>query len=73
MDGGFSWTGGGLEYPETTGTPAWSADRRTCTLPVRLRPNHSYRLGLNSPSHRNFKSADGVALEPVVWTFATGQ
>lgn len=48
-------------------------DRRTCVLPVRLEPNHRYRLGLNSRSHRNFRSAAGVSLAPVVYVFHTGE
>jgi hypothetical protein len=73
MGGGFSWTGGGEQMPEGAGSPYWSADKKTCTLPVRLKPNWSYRLGLNSPSHRNFRSEEGLPLERVVWTFSTGQ
>jgi hypothetical protein len=42
-------------------------------LPVRLEPNHQYRLGLNSPSHNNFQSAASVPLDPVIYTFQTGQ
>ncbi len=72
MGGGFSWTGGGPEFPETTGKPFWAADRRTCVLPVRLQPNWSYRVGLNSPSHKNFRSASGTPLQQVVWRFSTG-
>jgi len=74
MGGGFSWTGGGPEYPpgvEGKG-PYWTEDRRTCFLPVNLEPNRAYRVGLNSFSHRNFQSAAGVPLEPVVYTFRTG-
>jgi hypothetical protein len=37
-----------------------------------LKPNAQYRLGLNSPSFKNFQSAGGVPLEPVVYTFKTG-
>lgn len=71
MGGGFSWTGGGENFPETTGKPYWDGDRKTCHLPVKLKPGWSYRLGLNSPSHKNFKSVQGVPLTPVVWTFST--
>lgn len=71
MGGGFSWTGGGEHFPETTDKPSWSADKKTCRLPVRLKAGWSYRLGINSPSHRNFKSEQGVSVKPVVWTFAT--
>jgi hypothetical protein len=40
---------------------------------VKLKPNWEYRLGLNSFSHKNFQSAHGVPLEPVVYTFSTGE
>jgi hypothetical protein len=75
MGGGFSWTGGGPDYPaapEGQG-PRWTEDQRTCIRPVRLEPNHQYRLGLNSPSHKNFQSAAGVPLDPVIYSFRTGQ
>jgi len=75
MGGGFSWTGGGADYPpgpENQG-PRWTEDQRTCIRPVRLEPNHQYRLGLNSPSHKNFQSTAGVPLNPVIYTFRTGQ
>ncbi|MFH1147946.1 MAG: RNA polymerase sigma factor, partial [Pseudomonadota bacterium] len=70
-----SWTGGGAEYPTVPEgeRPHWTEDRRTCILPVLLQPNRQYRLGLNSPSNRNFQSAAGVPLDPVIYTFRTGQ
>jgi beta-lactamase regulating signal transducer with metallopeptidase domain len=73
MGQGFSWTGGGPAFPTIPEgkSPRWSADRLTCVLPVQLEPGRNYRLGLNSPSHRNFQSADGVPLEPVTYTFRT--
>ena len=75
MAGGFSWTGGGPDYPVVPkGEGAhWTEDQRTCVLPVRLEPNHQYRLGLNSPSHNNFQSDASVPLDPVIYTFRTGQ
>ncbi len=74
MAAGFSWTGGGPEFPPIPPgkKPSWSRDRRSCTLPVALEPNHAYRLGLNSVSFKNFASADGVPLEPVMYEFTTG-
>jgi beta-lactamase regulating signal transducer with metallopeptidase domain len=73
MAGGFSWTGGGEEFPTIPEgqKPRWSEDRMTATLPITLKPSASYRLGLNSPSFKNFASADGVPLEPVVYKFHT--
>lgn len=73
MAAGFSWTGGGEQFPTIPAgkKPSWSKDRKTCTLPVQLKPSWSYRLGLNSKSFKNFASADGLPLEPVVYKFQT--
>jgi hypothetical protein len=73
MARGFSWTGGGEQYPTVPDgeKPSWSADRKTCTLPVALKPNWQYRFGLNSRSFKNFASAERVPLEPVVYEFRT--
>src|SRR5579859_7141617 len=44
MGGGFSWTGGGPEYPGSPeGKPYWR-DKRTCVLPVRLAPGRYYQV-----------------------------
>ncbi len=73
MAAGFSWTGGGEQFPTVTPgkKPSWSRDRKTCTLPVTLKSNWQYRFGLNSRSFKNFASADGVPLKPVVYEFQT--
>jgi hypothetical protein len=73
MGGGCSWTGGGPEFPAIPKgkKPFWTDDQKTCVLPVELKPDSQYRLGLNSVSFKNFKSADGVPLPPVVYTFKT--
>jgi RNA polymerase sigma-70 factor (ECF subfamily) len=73
MAGGFSWTGGGPEFPTVPEgkKPFWTEDHKTCVLPVELKPGSQYRLGLNSKSYRGFQSAEGVPLAPVVYTFKT--
>lgn len=73
MGGGFSWVTLDEHFPETTDKPQWNEDHTVCTLPVSLKPDTSYRLSLNSGRHINFQSASGVPLDPVVWTFSTGQ
>jgi hypothetical protein len=73
MAGGFSWTGGGEHFPTipTGQRPHWTEDRKTCVLPVELKPDWEYHLGLNSPSFRNFRSVEGVPLNPVPYSFRT--
>ena len=73
MGEGMSWTGGGPQFPKlpTDTKAAWSADGRTCTLPVALEPGRDYELGLNSPQHINFQSQWGVPLIPISYTFKT--
>ncbi len=69
---GYSWTGGGDNYPASDGkTPYW-VDDRTCVLPVTLEPGHQYSLGINSIVAVNFQSADGrVPASPVEYSFRT--
>lgn len=71
MGGGRSLTGGGETFPEITGEITWDPTGTIITVPVKLKPGQQYQMGVNSPSHRNFSSAEGVAVEPVVYTFKT--
>lgn len=73
MGAGFSWTGGGPEFPTIPEgkKPYWMNDHQTCVLPVQLSPGSNYRLGLNSPSYKGFQSASGVPLEQVTYAFKT--
>ncbi len=71
MGDGMSWTGGGDDFPEITGKAEWSQDQLTCTVPVKLQPGHGYKLGINSPSHKNFSNSLGIPVEPVVYEFTT--
>jgi RNA polymerase sigma-70 factor (ECF subfamily) len=73
MSEGASWTGGGDHFPkipEGKG-PSWTKDHKTCILPVELKPDWEYSLGLNSPSFKNFRSAGDIPLEPVEYSFKT--
>ena len=70
MQRGMSWTGGPPEFPETRGKAKWK-DRRTCVLPVKLAAASIYRVGINSTSFQNFRSAGGVAARPAAIYFVT--
>jgi Bacterial Ig-like domain len=73
MAEGFSWTGGGEQFPTIPDgkKPFWTDDHKTCVLPVELKPGSEYHLGINSPSHKNFQSSGGVPVDPVNYTFKT--
>jgi hypothetical protein len=73
MGGGMSWCGGGDDFPKSPeGVRAhWTEDRRTCVLPVELKPGMTYNISLNAPSYKNFQSDGGVPLVPVSYTFRT--
>ena len=72
MGPGFSWTGGGPESPpQREGQKPFWRDRRTCVLPVQLERAKYYRVGINSPSRQNFRSAEGVPVRPLVIYFTT--
>ena len=70
-DQSWSWTGGGDTYPKVTGAISYDAAKTTCTLPVQLEPGTVYWVGVNSPSHRNFKSQERVPAPWRVILFAT--
>lgn len=60
--GGYSFTGNaesGLPDVPKDAKPSW-IDKRTCVLLVKLKSGREYRVGINAPSHKNFKSADGA-------------
>ncbi len=70
-NGSWSWTGGGDTFPKTTGKASYDPSRTTCTMPVKLEPGKVYWIGVNSPSHKNFKSADGTPAKRYVILFST--
>ena len=67
----WSMIGGGPRFPELAGKCHYDAASTTWSIPVKLKPNWTYEFGLNSKSHKNFKSEQGVPLEPVRVTFRT--
>src|SRR5437588_4373392 len=71
MDAGFSWTGGGPEFPGKENGRAQWRDKRTCVLPVKVEAGRFYRVGINAPSFRSFRSADGVPAIPSAILFTT--
>lgn len=71
-DRSWSWVIARKEnYPETTGEPAYAHDKRTCVLPVKLRPGKTYAVWINSQRHLNFKDADGQSAVPYFLVFRT--
>ncbi len=70
-NGSWSVVGGGPSFPDTDGAPFYDLGRRAFTLPVKLKPGHTYRFALNSVKFTGFKSTKGVPLEPVEVTFTT--
>ena len=71
QDRSWSWTGGGETYPQLTGKPSYDDTQTICAMPVKLEPGKAYWVGINSPSHQNFKSADGQPARRYVILFAT--
>ena len=71
-----SWsftTGGEQKFPEVAGQPVMSDDHLTIVLPVKLRPNTTYVVWMNSGRYLNFKDEQGQAAEPYRLTFTTSE
>jgi len=71
MDGTWSWTGGGETFPEIVGKIHYDRKKTTCTLPVKLQPGKVYQIGINSPSHKNFKNSRRMPAQRYAIVFAT--
>ncbi|MFM7297278.1 MAG: S41 family peptidase, partial [Planctomycetota bacterium] len=67
---GYSLCGGGPSFPKLAGQPRWESPTRL-VADVQLAPDTEYSLGLNCASARNLRSAEGVALAPLQWSFAS--
>jgi hypothetical protein len=70
-DKSWSVVGGGPEFPELVGKPAYDKERKVLTLKVKLKPGHAYHFMLNSDRFRSFQSKEGVPLEPMEVSFST--
>src|SRR4051812_21636714 len=68
--GGFSWVGGGENFPKITGKGKW-IDAKTCVLPVKLEPEHDYALSINNQTFQNFCNKAGEPAVPYPISFTT--
>ena len=72
MDGNWSWAYTTKEtFPQTTGQPYYEANDTTNVLPVKLEPNTTYEVWVNSARFQNFKDKDGNPSEPYKLVFTT--
>ncbi len=61
------------DFPENAGMPSYDESGTVITMPVRLVPNKTYNIYLNSPPYLGFQSAKRGVLEEVHYTFSTGK
>jgi hypothetical protein len=72
MDGAWSWTQLSNEtFPQISGKPRYLEDKKTCVIDVKLEPNKTYVIWLNSKNAGNFKDADGISAVPYLLVFTT--
>ena len=71
-DKSWSWsTASQKSYPEITAAPHYQDDKRTCVLPVALKPDTTYAIWVNSENFGNFKDANGKSAVPYLLVFKT--
>jgi len=72
MDGSWSWsTADEGEFPEIVGRPKYLADKKTCVVEVKLKPQTTYAVWFNSNKFGNFKDKDGRPAVPYLLVFET--
>lgn len=71
-DGNWSWTQISDEsFPERNGEIRYLEDKRTCVMPVKLKPGRTYVTWLNSARFGNFKDTAGRSAVPYLLVFET--
>jgi hypothetical protein len=71
-DGVWSWAKISNEsFPMLAGDPKYLADKRTCVLPVKLEPEKTYAIWVNSEKFANFKDTGGRSAVPYLLVFKT--
>jgi hypothetical protein len=72
QDGSWSWSTLSQEsFPEMNGKPKYLSDKRTSVLPVKLEPNKTYAIWVNSAKFGNFKDISGQSAVPYLLVFKT--
>ncbi len=72
QDGTWSWSIFSKEsFPTMDGKPKYLADKRTCVLPVKLEPEKTYAIWVNSEKFASFKDTDGRSAVPYLLVFKT--
>ncbi len=72
MDGSWSWVQIAPEnFPEIIRGPRYLDDRKTCVIDVRLEPNRTYIIWLNTQKFQNFKDTNGRPAQPYLLMFET--
>ena len=71
-DGSWSWSTASKEsFPEMSGKPHYLEDKRTCVMPVRLKPGMTYAIWVNSQKFHGFQDMDGRPAVPYLLVFET--
>jgi len=74
MDKSWSWVQIAPEnFPDLLGEPYYLDDKKTCILKVRLEPDKTYIIWLNTQRYTNFKDNEGRPANPYLLMFETGR
>ena len=72
IDGSWSWSQISDEtFPKIIGKPRYLDDKKTCVVDVKLEPNKTYVIWLNSAKFHGFKDTDGNPAVPYLLYFKT--
>jgi uncharacterized protein YdeI (BOF family) len=72
MDASWSWsTADEGQFPDIVGKPKYLADKKMCVIEVKLKPQTTYAIWLNSEKFHGFKDKDGRSAVPYLLVFET--
>jgi beta-lactamase regulating signal transducer with metallopeptidase domain len=70
-DKSWAWVQWDAPYPETTGQPYYDNEKKTCSLPVKLKAGQAYLVAFNVEPYIGFLNSEGKPAKSYVLVFAT--
>ena len=60
-------------FPTLVGQPRYLQDGKTCSVSVRLKPDRTYAIWINTPKFKNFRDRQGRSAVPYLLVFRTAK
>lgn len=68
---GWSWVRSMYPFPQSTGSPYYDEQQKTCTMPVKMEPGKAYMVRINAEQYEAFRNPMKMPAQYYALVFAT--